>query len=656
MHSGLPSQFKGFANGFAGNPSAGGISDPTVFEAFTGSSGYSNLASAVTINSISVDATNVYLGYSIANWGSLTGSGTDPTSALSPLTNTNDVCRMFNNGKYYQQASSATNDLVAQDLMIELVMKATSTGATTVFAKRQAGAGYSLTQSGGTYTFTISNGATTNTITFSLTTKSWNVVHIFYDSSDTANTGFRVYVNGVSANNVTHTALATATSASLFTLGALPDGTNPARECLAYLSLFASNSWFAGGSTNTTHWQAMASGRCHRVFGSYAIKGGNKTPTVATRSTVNYLDRYTNDATESRTLFLVGPHWMRVSRRKEDTGGELITGFLTETNRTNLCLQSETFDDAAWTKTNSTISAEVEEAPNLDITADGLTASVLLSSSHLVEQAITLTATTYTFSVFAKVGNKNFVRLENATAACHATFNLSTGAVAGTSGSVTASMMPWVGGYYRCRITYTGTAAAHTHRIYACTDASNTAYMGDGSTISISIFGGQCELAPNVTSYIPTTTVSVLRQPDVLRYSATNNVPSALPWTMSAKTLINSNANTDKVSLSINNAGYTIYTQLDWLVTSGHQVGRSGVQVNITSVLSPGEINIHTSQMNTNNTSYLIDGASVGNDTSNAPPVAADVTLIEVGASSGGSQPNGLVSSIKLIRGTVNPS
>jgi hypothetical protein len=348
---------------------------------------------------------------------------------------------------------------------------------------------------------------------------------------------------------------------------------------------------------------------------------------------------------------------MRVCRRKEDTGGELITGFLSETNRTNLCLQSETFDNASWTKSEVTVSANSTLCPDgVQTIADGIIASVVSSANHYVEQAITLTATTYTFSVFAKPNDESFIRLENATVGCHATFNLGTAAVSGTSGSVTASIMPWMNGYYRCRITYTGTVAAHTHRIYACTDASNTAYSGDGSTISVSLFGAQCELAPNVTSYIPTTTVSVQRQPDVLRYTATGNVPSALPWTSSVKQLVNSNAATDKVALTVNNAGYTIYHQFDYLTTQGMQVGRSGVQVNITSILAPGEINTLTAQLNTNNTSFLIDGSSVGNDTSNAPPVLADVTLIEVGSSAGGAQPNGVVSNVKLIRGTVNPT
>jgi hypothetical protein len=295
-------------------------------------------------------------------------------------------------------------------------------------------------------------------------------------------------------------------------------------------------------------------------------------------------------------------------------------------------------------------------SPNGQTTADGIIASAVSSANHYVQQAITLTATTYTFSVWAKAGNQNFLRLENSTLAALATFNLSTGAVSSTSGSVTASIMPWQNSWYRCRITFTGTAVSHTIRAYACADASNTAYSGDGATVSVSLFGVQMEASPNVTSYIPTTTVSVARSADVLRYTATNNVPAALPWTSSVKQLINSNANTDKVFLSVNNAGYTTYHQFDWLVTMGMQVGRSGVQVNITSVLAPGEINTFTAPLNTNNTSFLIDGSSVGNDTSNAPPVAADVTLIEVGSSAGGAQPNGLVANVKLLNGTRNPS
>ena len=187
---------------------------------------------------------------------------------------------------------------------------------------------------------------------------------------------------------------------------------------------------------------------------------------------------------------------------------------LLEPQRTNLALQSESFDNSSWTKTRCTISANSVVSPDGNTTADTLVEDTTATSSHPVSQGVTLTAAAQTFSVYAKTANRSWISLSLlSTTNASAFFNLSNGTVGTVGSAATASIVSVGNGWYRCVITATTAAGANTLGIYpASADATNV-YTGNG-TASIYIWGAQCEVGAYVTTPIPTTTASATRIAD----------------------------------------------------------------------------------------------------------------------------------------------
>ena len=187
---------------------------------------------------------------------------------------------------------------------------------------------------------------------------------------------------------------------------------------------------------------------------------------------------------------------------------------LLEPSRSNLVQFSEQFDNAYWTKTNATITANNAVSPDGFTNADKLVEDST-SNTHLIRRDITTTAASYTFTVYAKAAERSYIFLYNTTAAYGKVFNLSTGTVGtGTVGTVTASIQSAGNGWYRCSITGTATAAANAFRIYVLsTDTTSAGYTGDG-TSGILIYGAQIELGAYGTSYINTLGAAVTRGAD----------------------------------------------------------------------------------------------------------------------------------------------
>jgi hypothetical protein len=197
-------------------------------------------------------------------------------------------------------------------------------------------------------------------------------------------------------------------------------------------------------------------------------------------------------------------------------------GLLIEEQRVNLWTYSEQFDNAAWTKTNSSITANTVIAPDGALTGDKITSNI--SQLGFVVQSLSqTTGTAYTVSVYAKAGEYNFcqLRITGTVVATitRAYFNLANGTTTGVA-NCTASITPVGNGWYRCSITYTTVATATASpRIYGQVDASDT--VGNG-TSGIFIWGAQLEAGAFATSYIPTVASQVTRAADFASITGTN--------------------------------------------------------------------------------------------------------------------------------------
>lgn len=212
-----------------------------------------------------------------------------------------------------------------------------------------------------------------------------------------------------------------------------------------------------------------------------------------------------------------------------------LLGYLAEGARTNLCLQSEVFDNASWTKTDVTVTANAIAAPDGNTTADLLTEGSAGTAS--VDQAITATANAnYSVTRWVKRGNTDWYQLGvlNGINGARAWFNINTGvkgtagAIGGGAGAVVSySMQSFPNGWYRCQLVASCGAAvtAITFQSFNSSADFSTARASGATRYE---WGAQFE--DNVSfasSYIPTTTGAVARNADVLTYPSAGNALAA---------------------------------------------------------------------------------------------------------------------------------
>ena len=201
--------------------------------------------------------------------------------------------------------------------------------------------------------------------------------------------------------------------------------------------------------------------------------------------------------------------------RSNDTATRVNSAGLIEKVRTNLLLQSNTFD-TTWVNTNST---ETGGQADKDGTSNAwLLQSTIASGEAYLRQTISASGSNR-FSIYAKAGTANFLGIYiNATSGADpfAYFNLSTGAVGTTNAS--ASIVSVGSGWYRCSVAYDATIA--NVDVYVTTaDGSFLSNTGDNIVIQSS----QLESGDIATDYIPTTTnaVSVGMTADIPRIDYT---------------------------------------------------------------------------------------------------------------------------------------
>ena len=112
-------------------------------------------------------------------------------------------------------------------------------------------------------------------------------------------------------------------------------------------------------------------------------------------------------------------------------------GLLIEEQRANLITYSEQFNNVAWTKTNTTVSANTTVAPDGTVNADKLIATTT-NALHIIETstASLTSGVAYTASVYAKQNELSVLQITFSSAAIplRANFNLATGALGTVDG------------------------------------------------------------------------------------------------------------------------------------------------------------------------------------------------------------------------------
>ncbi len=197
-------------------------------------------------------------------------------------------------------------------------------------------------------------------------------------------------------------------------------------------------------------------------------------------------------------------------------------GLLIEEARTNAFDKSEDFTSPTFALTNVTVTSNQGTAPDGTNNADKVVAGFATQCFLLKNTAIT-SGDTHTLSVFAKADGLNFIQITGSTGfpTDHQNYNLSTGALASSSSTLSSSIEDFGNGWYRIALTLTATSTVSGGRfVIALMSGDDGRIDSDGTsnlsgTDGVLLFGAQFEEGAFPTSYIPTSGSTATRAADV---------------------------------------------------------------------------------------------------------------------------------------------
>jgi len=205
---------------------------------------------------------------------------------------------------------------------------------------------------------------------------------------------------------------------------------------------------------------------------------------------------------------------------KDNVNGSLLL----EPQRTNLVTYSEQFDNAAWNKSNVTITANATTSPDGTQNADKLVEDSA-NSTHFtsLNNIFTADGSLRAWSLFVKEGERRYIFITNVTTINNdincIVFDTRDGVFTNTNNPtyiVTRNVQALQNGWYRIDFTSAVNSAAYDNfyiGISSTSTMSGASYLGDG-TSGIYIYGAQLEQSSYATSYIKSEGAATTRLQD----------------------------------------------------------------------------------------------------------------------------------------------
>lgn len=309
-------------------------------------------------------------------------------------------------------------------------------------------------------------------------------------------------------------------------------------------------------------------------------------------------------------------------------------GLLIEEQRTNLLTYSAQFDNAAWTVTDVTVTANSIVSPDGTSNADTITEGSA-GTAFISNGAATTSSATYTSSIFVKRGNTDWLRVgaSDGTNSYFVWVNTATGTLGGSStggtGVYTASsIVAAANGWYRVTLTGALPLTANGIRVNSATaNSSNTRVSG----AVYYLYGAQLEAGSFATSYIPTVASTVTRSADVATMTGTN---FSSWYNQSAGTLI---AEVQKFTPSATSTyAYELlgasssFSMRIRLATDGRMQSVDGGVVQVDTQIQtpvPATASKYAMAYSVNDYAGAANGGTVGTDTSATVPAISSLSL-----------------------------
>ena len=205
-------------------------------------------------------------------------------------------------------------------------------------------------------------------------------------------------------------------------------------------------------------------------------------------------------------------------------------GLLIEEQRTNLLAYSDQFNNAAWDKTNVTVTANATTSPDGTANADAVfetTTTGFHSVNSFATIVVALSGQTYTASFYIKANGRTKGFMSVVSGGGFVTFDITAKTITfggnGTNETVIAqTITESSNGWFRLTMTSSFSGAANVKPTLGLSnDAGNSSYTGDVSK-GVFLYGAQLEAGSFPTSYIPTGITQVTRSADVATITGTN--------------------------------------------------------------------------------------------------------------------------------------
>lgn len=190
---------------------------------------------------------------------------------------------------------------------------------------------------------------------------------------------------------------------------------------------------------------------------------------------------------------------------------------LLEPSRTNLALYSEEFENVAWIKGNTSITANQQVSPSGLNNADLVTGDA--GTSLKVVDKAGASSGQYTYSVFLKYESHQFVQLGAGGIATYANFDIKNGVLGATNGI--SSIEDYGNGWFRCSVVLASGTPLSLYIAFA-DSASSVRLASSVSTDSFYLWGAQLEAGSYATSYIPTAGSTVTRSAETCNGAGTS--------------------------------------------------------------------------------------------------------------------------------------